>query len=132
MESLTERLAFLMKRENIRAVDLAEAVSVNASTVSRILKGTQMPASDTLYKIARYFQVSMEYLMAGEERAPGNCVAANFNREEAMLLEYYKEMGLEDQEELLMIARMKAAKGKKGGQAKSALSERDNGSADTA
>lgn len=132
MESLTERLACLMKRDNIRAVELAKAVSVNTSTISRILKGTQIPASDTLYRFAQYFQVSMEYLMTGKEGLSENCVSATFTREEEMLLQYYREMAEEDQEELLMIAQIKAAKGKKGGPAKYLRSGRDSCSFDTA
>ena len=110
MESITERLSCLMERKNIKAVELAQAVAVNTSTISRILKGTQMPTSDTLYKFAQYFNVTMEYLMPGENSVQENCVSANYSRKEAQLLEYYNIMGKEDQEELMVIARMKAAK----------------------
>ena len=110
MESITDRLSCLMKRKNIKAVELAQAVAVNTSTVSRMLKGTQMPASDTLYKFAQYFNVTMEYLLTGDISAQENCVSADFSRREELLLEYFNIMGAEDQEELMMIARMKAAK----------------------
>lgn len=74
----------------------------------------------------------MEYLMTGKEGLSENCVSATFTREEEMLLQYYREMAEEDQEELLMIAQIKAAKGKKGGPAKYLRSGRDSCSFDTA
>lgn len=114
MESIAERLCCLMKRKNIKAVELAQAVAVNTSTISRILKGTQMPASDTLYKFAQYFNVTMEYLQTGKNPVQENCVSADFSPEEALLLEYYHIMSTEDQEELMMIARMKASKRTRG------------------
>lgn len=131
MDSLTERLHHLMQQNNIKATELAKAASVNTSTISRILKGTQIPASDTLYKLAKYFDVSMEYLLAGDT-ANQNCVHANLSPLENELLQYFHNMNEDDQNELLLIAQIKYFKRKKGLPAKSSLSDKNSLPSETA
>lgn len=109
MNSMTERLSYLMKKNSIKAAELAEAISVTPSTISRILNGTQMPTSDTLYKFAQYFHVSMEYLLTGDGDFPENRYLS-LTESQQTLLRYYENMSSEDQNELLMIARIKASK----------------------
>ena len=119
MESITERLSNLIAAKGIRGVDLAKATSVNTSTISRILKGTQMPTADTLYKFAQFFDVTMEFLLTGENAIPKKCVNANSVSEEAKLISYYRKMDITDQEDIMLIAEMKANKGKRINNAKS-------------
>lgn len=115
MDTIRERISDLITQFNIKGVELAEATSVNASTISRILKGTQIPTADTLYKFAQYFNVTMEYLLTGRESTPENCTDAIQTRDEALLIRYYHQMSEEDQEDFLLIAEMKAGKKKKRG-----------------
>lgn len=131
MDSLTERLHHLMHQNNMKATELAKAASVNSSTISRILKGTQIPASDTLYKLAKYFNVSMEYLLTGET-ASQNCAYANLLPLDNKLLQYFHGMSEEDQNELILIAQMKYSKRKKGLPAKSSLSGKSSPPSETA
>lgn len=109
MDSLTERLHHLMQQNGTTATELAKAASVNTSTISRILKGAQIPASVTLYKIANYFHVSMEYLLTGEN-TKHNCTHANISPMENELLQYFQGMCKDDQDELLLIAQIKYSK----------------------
>lgn len=106
MDTLTNQLSILMDEKGIKGSDLADATSVNPSTVSRILNGTQMPKADTLYKFAQFFDVTMEYLLTG------NCVDAtpSESHSEEQLIEYYRKMNMEDKKELLIIAKIKADK----------------------
>ena len=110
METMQERLSKLMLENYMRGIHLAKATSVNASTISRILKGNQMPKADTLYKIAQYFNVTMEYLLTGAEPADTDCTSATLSPEEYHLTECFRQMSETDQEDLLLIAEMKAAK----------------------
>ncbi len=132
MESITERLSNLIAAKGIRGVDLAETTSVNPSTISRILKGTQMPTADTLYKFAQFFDVTMEFLLTGENAISKNCVNADFISEESRLISYYRKMDIADQEDILLIAEMKANKGKRQNNAKSSPTENDDMSSETA
>lgn len=129
METITERLSLLIDKKGIKAVELASATSVNTSTISRVLKGTQIPTADTLYKFAQYFNVTMEYLLTGNTPTNKNCEYANFTKDKLQLLEYYDNMKKEDQIELIQIAQIKSNKGK--GQ-KSSLSQNDTSVFETA
>lgn len=127
MDTLTNQLSMLMKKKGLKGNTLAEATSVDPSTVSRILKGTQMPKADTLYKFAQFFDVTMEYLLTG------NCTDAtpsNLNNEE-QLIEYYRTMNQDDKKELLVIAKIKADKIKEH-PTTSSPSENDDLSSETA
>ena len=109
MNTLAEQLSLLMDKNGLQGNDLACSTSINPSTVSRILKGTQMPKADTLYKIAQFFDVTMEYLLTGNcENAIGNETDG-----EDQLTKYYRQMNADDKKELLVIAKMKADKYKR-------------------
>ncbi len=110
---MRERIANLIVEKGIKGVELAEATSVNASTISRILKGTQMPTVDTLCKFAQYFGVTMEFLFTGQDTAAKDCTNAKFTQDERDLIGYYRRMNPFDQEDFLMIGEMKAEKEKK-------------------
>lgn len=111
MESMQERISDLLRKHRIKGIELAEATSVNASTISRILKGGQIPTAETLYRLALYFGVTMEYLLTGENTAT-DCAGAKRNPDEDQLIQYYHEMSEADREDLLLIAEMKAGKKK--------------------
>lgn len=129
MESMTKRLSNLMAAKGIKGVDLANATSVNTSTISRILKGTQIPTADTLYKFAQFFDVTMEFLLTGENAISKNCASADSILGESRLISYYREMDIADQEDLLLIAEMKARKRKR---TISSLSDTENLTSETA
>lgn len=111
METMTERLMSLMKIKGIKGIELAKATAVNTSTVSRILNGTQIPTADTLYKFAKFFNVTIEFLLTGEDFNPNNCAdAKQLNKQELELLNQFRELPLEDQDELLAILNIKFQK----------------------
>ncbi len=109
MEAMQKRISDLLHKNGMKGVELAEAASVNASTISRILKGRQIPSAETLYRLARFFGVTMEYLLTGETNT-ADCADAKGNSEEKKLIEYYHSMSETDREDLLLIAEMKAGK----------------------
>lgn len=114
METITDRLTFLMKSKKIKGIDLATATEISTATISRILKGTQIPTVDTLYKFAQYFNVSMEFLLVGKESTFESCANAILSSSEFELVECYRKMSVDDQDELMTIAQMKASKKKRG------------------
>lgn len=127
MDTLAEQLSKLMEKNGLQGIDLAHSTDIDPSTVSRILKGKQMPKADTLYKLAQFFHVSMEYLLTG------NCENATDNEidDEHQLTKYYRQMKADDKKELLVIAKIKADK-IKGQLITSSLSENRNTTSETA
>lgn len=124
MKNMTERLLDLMKSRGIKGIHLAEGTSISTATISRILKGTQKPTAETLYKFAQYFNVTMEFLLIGED--------SGYTMEEIKLIYYYRQMNKTDQEDLLLVAKMKAEKRKKEETPKLSRSEHNNSNTETA
>lgn len=58
-----KRLRSLMSAKNITQVELSKAISVNQSTVCSWLSGKKSPKISTLYKIADFFNVSIDYII---------------------------------------------------------------------
>lgn len=110
MESIAIRLKKELDKKGINAAHLGEAVSISNSTISRILNGTQYPNSDTLYKISKYLDVSMEYILTGEDTSQKNCVDAKMDYKENYLLSSFKKLSPQDQDELIAILNIKLAK----------------------
>lgn len=71
-----EFLTFGKISENIRAAllakginqnQLAEAASVSNVTISRYMSGNRTPGTEELFRMARVLDVSMEYLLTGQQ-----------------------------------------------------------------
>ncbi|MCI8815868.1 MAG: helix-turn-helix transcriptional regulator [Angelakisella sp.] len=60
---LGERLAYLRRRENISQKDLGKQLSISHYTISSYEKGRSEPNDEIKIRIARYFNVSLDYLM---------------------------------------------------------------------
>ena len=59
----------LMQKNNVTGVQLAEVVGVNKSTISEWLNGKYLPSGIRIVKIAKYFHVSVSYLI-GKDTTP--------------------------------------------------------------
>ena len=58
-----KRLRELRKKEKLTMQELAEKLNISQSTVSLYESGKRHPDSDTLKKIAKFFNVSIDYLL---------------------------------------------------------------------
>ena len=57
----------LRNRSGLTQKDLAEKLGIARTTYSGYANGTREPDHNTLRKIAKYFEVSMDYLLTGED-----------------------------------------------------------------
>lgn len=57
----------LLQKNNKKAADVTRATGIPASTFSDWKKGKSSPKQEKLQKIADFFNVSLEYLMTGQE-----------------------------------------------------------------
>ena len=83
--NLYERIEIERKKRNMKSRDLCHLVDMKESTYSIWKKEDRNPDINTLHKIARVFNVSIEYLITGEN-APS---LSNISPEEQQLLTYY-------------------------------------------
>lgn len=60
---LGERLAFLRRRENISQKELGDKLNISHYTISSYEKNRSEPSDETKVRLARYFGVSLDYLL---------------------------------------------------------------------
>lgn len=60
---LGERLAFLRRRENISQKELGDKLDISHYTISSYEKGRSEPSDKVKVRLARYFHVSLDYLV---------------------------------------------------------------------
>ena len=64
---LNEKLQELRKQKGITQEELAEALYVSRTAVSKWESGRGVPSIDSLKAISKYFSVSIDSLLSGEE-----------------------------------------------------------------
>lgn len=62
-----DRILSLLKERDIRASQLARETGLSSGLISQWKKGLQTPSAKSLQKIADYFDVSVDFLLTGEE-----------------------------------------------------------------
>ena len=67
MNKFSEVLSELMKEKNISQIQLARYLNVGQQTVSKYMNHKIEPSLDTVIKIAKYFEVSTDYLLGLED-----------------------------------------------------------------
>ena len=67
MNNFAKKLAGLMKEHSISQNQLALILCVKQQTVSRYINGEREPNIDTILEIAKYFEVSTDYLLGLED-----------------------------------------------------------------
>lgn len=65
----TERFKKLMDNSNVTQTELAKIVDLTPQAISRWYKGQTEPDTETLKKIANYFDVSIDFLIGNEKEA---------------------------------------------------------------
>ena len=71
MSIFSERLSSLMRENQFTQKELAEKVAVTESAMSYYLKGTRIPRSDVLKRIAQALNTTTDYLLGNSnESAP--------------------------------------------------------------
>ena len=57
----------LVKQRGVTVADVCKATGISSSTMTDWKKGRYAPKADKLQKIADYFEVSLEFLMTGQQ-----------------------------------------------------------------
>lgn len=67
----SKRLRILRKNKNLTQAQLGNALNLENSTISSYERNKIMPSSDVLLKIAKYFDVSVDYLIGNTDDMQG-------------------------------------------------------------
>lgn len=63
-----QRLRHLRKNQQLNQRELAQALEISTSAIGMYEQGRREPDHETLMKLARFFDVSVDYLMDNESR----------------------------------------------------------------
>lgn len=80
----------LLKENGLKQKDLADAIDVTDSSISKYCSGERIPKVDVIKKIADYFDVSIDYLLTGVSAETDIAINIGFNNDEYKKLEELK------------------------------------------
>lgn len=97
---------------HITQAQIQESCGISSGNLSGIENGRYLPSAAALIELARILDCSIDWLLTGESLISKDTGFVNIkeNSDEAKLLQYYYQMSAVDQEDILMIAQMKANK----------------------
>jgi transcriptional regulator with XRE-family HTH domain len=103
------RIQELLFENRITQQDLAIAIGITPATLSRNLNGTHQPKAEVISAIAKYFNVSVDYLMGlTDNKNPNNKIVTY----DPLYIKIYDELkGLDQQTQqdiLDMVTKMKS------------------------
>lgn len=67
MNKFAERLKELREEKNMSELQLAKVLGVSSTTINRWERGLRVPNLDSLVLLARFFDVSIDYLCGLED-----------------------------------------------------------------
>ena len=63
----TEVFTKLISHENVRQTELAKTLNLSRQAITNLKNGSSLPSLDILCSIAKYFDVSIDYLVGLQE-----------------------------------------------------------------
>lgn len=99
------RLKELRKQKKISQLELAQIIGVSRSTVAMWETNNNEPDNETLIKLAKFFDVSVDYLLGRTDSTGTATNDINLDELEFALYGEMRELDDEDKEELLRNAR---------------------------
>lgn len=128
-----QRIKERRKELKITQTQIQEQTSVTSGNLSCIENGKYLPSSVALLELSRVLDCSIDWILTGKSSINKNLSYLDItDSTDRKLLNFFHEMSATDQEDLLLIAEMKANKGKSQRVAKSYHSDSDNTESETA
>lgn len=132
MITIGNRIKERRKELNLTQLDIKERVGISSGNISDIERGNRLPAAATLVQLAQVLDCSIDYILTGVSPKSDNSDLYPADESAQKLLRLFYVLSDDDQEELIMIAQMKATKRKRNKTAKLSPSETSNTSSETA
>ena len=93
--TISQRIFSILKDKKLKQKDMAAYTGISTSAISAWHKNNTNPAAESISIIADFLDVSIEYLLTGEEKCP------SLPDDEQELLNYYKKLPEREQIKLL-------------------------------
>lgn len=109
-----QRIKERRKELHITQTQIQAQTSVTSGNLSCIENGKYLPSAVALIELSRVLDCSIDWILTGESKITKNNIPSDIlDMRDKELLKHFHEMSETDQEDLLLIAEMKANKGKR-------------------
>ena len=102
--TITERLFLVLSNKNLSQKEFAKAINVNEKTVSAWKKNNSLPSADKISDISDFLNISLEYLLTGQEKSPSSYLTEN----EQKIIDTFKNLTPTQQGEIIGRAKVMA------------------------
>lgn len=102
------------KSLNITLKQIQEITDISVGNLSCIENGKYLPSAIALIQLSKILHCSIDWILTGEY-SKSNISEIEYSDKEQELISYYRNLDADDQDELMMIAKMKDHKGKRKG-----------------
>lgn len=106
--TISERIMILMEKKQIKAYELADALGISRSNLTRWKQREYVPSTEHIIAISQFFDVSTDWLLTGKEEtcptATKETKELKLSEHELELLKIYKELNIRNQAKILIIA----------------------------
>lgn len=104
--TVTQRVSQLLKEKNCTQLALAECIGYSKSTVNYVLTKGKFFSADDVINIANFFDVSVHYLLTGEEEpvpppTPEPDLSSMLSEDERELVSIYRSVDREGKTAIL-------------------------------
>ncbi len=103
--TISQRVFQELKKQNKSQKDLALATGISTSTISSWKKHGTNPLADSIFPIAQFLEVSLEYLLTGEEKKSS---LPELTENEQAIVKVFKELTDTQQGEIIGRAKVMA------------------------
>lgn len=128
--SIGERIKSRRKELGLTQTQIKQTTGISSGNLSDIENGNKLPSTPTLISLSKILDCSIDWMLKGETPKSENTFLPNDSIIELNSL--FMTLSDDDQEELLMIARIKSDKGKRNQDLKSSPSVSDETISETA
>lgn len=105
MSELTNRIDTLLSEKNKRRADLSRETGIAVTTIRSWIKGS-VPSAEAAYKIAKYFNVTLEWLLTGEGESPeAKPTTEEFSDTEKELIYIFRNLDDRDKNAVMSLAK---------------------------
>lgn len=116
MSLITDRINEQLNYLGLSRADMCRFTGISESTIRNWIRGTS-PQAEMLFKVARFLNVSLEYLITGENPPPKTeKVIKNYDSDISEIVELLELLPEGEREEVKEIIKVKCKKWTKNGQ----------------
>ena len=109
MQTIGERIKRRRLELNLTQTQIKDAVGTSSGNLSEIENGNRTPSMLTLYRLSEILNCSIDWIIKGDSSVEEKS-DFSFREDEKRLINLYRQMSTIDQEDLILIAEMKANK----------------------